>query len=245
MTTSTTTVYGASIVAAVAITISAHDVDPSIALTFMRAVSIITTEAHIILTPNHRRHINLAPHNLVLPRHSKKEARMRLEQFWKDATGFKSWDDARRFGDSPLEWGPVMWQALHDLSVFFDCRGASRPLKTLLQTLPALLPCAKCRKHVAGHLIALAAPIAGANTRMAFVDVVTDFHNRASIEIKGIDAARIYPMLSELRPQTLIETLVLLRNHGRSSVQGFGESRESCGCSQRASLAEGKLWAQK
>ena len=95
------------------------------------------------------------------------------------------------------------------------------------------------------HLRALAVPIAESKTRAEFVDVVIALHNRASIDIKGVDAARIYPMLSEIKTQTLINTLLLLRNHGRSSVAGVGEARESCGCTQRAALAEGRLWTQK
>lgn len=240
---SSPTPAGGYIIAAGAIVAAADDVNLSNALSFLRAASVITCDSQALLTPDGRNCIGALPRpENFAGTHSE------LVGLWRRATGLRSSTSTLRLAArDPARWGPIMWQALHDLSAFYSARTASC-LRTLLRhLLPAVLPCAKCRRHVADHLYALRETFARAKTRVAFVDAVIQLHNCASRAIKGPGRAMIYPPLAESRAlsgpkASTEELLVLLRNHGRSSVPGEDEDREECGCTERRALAQGELW---
>lgn len=51
----------------------------------------------------------------------------------------------------PALWGPALWQALFACAWHCDAASLPRLRALLLQQVPLLLPCAKCRAHFAAH----------------------------------------------------------------------------------------------
>lgn len=61
-------------------------------------------------------------------------------------------DDDTRKGYSPKKWGPHLWDSLHYITLGYPKKNAPlevrKAARELMESLPHLLPCRKCRDHL-------------------------------------------------------------------------------------------------
>ncbi len=130
-------------------------------------------------------------------------------------------------------WGRVFWQALHNLSVFFD--GSERKREILLSVfsmLPFVLPCRRCRIHVQANLQVTQPELKKAENRESFMNAVISFHNLVTIQLKPETRRKVYPLVvlkSEIN--AFKRAAQMVNNHGRSSSALIGEkAKKTCDC---------------
>jgi hypothetical protein len=116
-------------------------------------------------------------------------------------------------------WGPIFWQALHNLSAFFDPQRNRKKMLEMFVLLPFVLPCRTCRIHAHESVRRMRNVLVAARTRGEFVNAVVELHNFITHRIKPVNVRRIYkmPWKKGVHPFTVKIALSLLRNHGRSS----------------------------
>ena len=137
---------------------------------------------------------------------------------------------ARGAVDKPAVWGPVFWQALHNLSAFFDYGHTREGLLQVFHLLPFVLPCRMCRVHAQDNIIRMSHVLHSATTRGEFVNAVVELHNFITRQLKPPQHRLLYalPVEHPLRRLTAARARRLVRDHGYSSALGAPPS--ACGC---------------
>lgn len=134
-------------------------------------------------------------------------------------------------------WGPVFWQALHNLSALFSLGQLRLHLLEIFKLLPYVLPCRVCRLHAQDNLVRMRNVLVRANSRAGFVNAVVELHNYITRHLKPAKVALMYPIpfaepTGRLRV-TLRVALDAVADHSHSSIpEAVG--KQDCGCKVKA-----------
>ncbi len=130
----------------------------------------------------------------------------------------------------PAVWGPLFWQALHNLSTFFDYERTRGHLLQAFALLPFVLPCRMCRVHAQDSVTRMGNVLHAATTRGEFVNAVVELHNFITRQLKPAQHRLLYPLPVEhpRRRLTVKTAQRLVQHHEYSSIRGAPAS--NCGC---------------
>ena len=158
--------------------------------------------------------------------YDKSPTKVSLEKFWlsslgqpagmvgKDEKLLKLKKKAARFSNRMELWGPALWQALHNISIFYD-RALFRFFRRVFEWLAFVLPCAICRIHVGRHIKMDKSALL---TKQDFMNFVINLHNTVTISKYEPSVGIIYPRI-KIGPLFIEEISFLeklVAEHGRS-----------------------------
>lgn len=123
--------------------------------------------------------------------------------------------EAERYSGNMDLWGPAVWQALHNISIFFEPQ-LFENFRYGFLCLAYVLPCVICRLHVKRHILIKRELL---HTKTDFINFVINLHNTVTKSKYDRSIAIIYPQLSAsvfTNDTLVLENLVA--NHGRSKT---------------------------
>jgi hypothetical protein len=164
----------------------------------------------------------------------------RLRKLWGEVTGFDDYEGALQASMDNHLWGPVYWQALHDVAALYE-PGHHRAVCGIFECLPFVLPCRKCRRHVVHLLQKFQTMLRAADSRPKWINITVCLHNAVSLRVKGPMRAKLYTLLPPEQEVSIKEALVLVSHHGLSTRVELGNGEEKdCGCREKA-IEEGRV----
>jgi hypothetical protein len=177
---------------------------------------------------------NESPETLK-PYPKKTPNRSSLREAWKCVTEGKlnksHWIKASSAAHLPDVWGPIIWQALHNLSAFFEFSDMTvKRLCAMFETLPYILPCSRCRLNLCSIIQDTIASLKQSSRRLEFINHVIYLHNAITIDLKPFKSRKIYRTIScKSGDISFARAIKLIQGHGRSTLPGMSVTKD-CGC---------------
>jgi hypothetical protein len=144
--------------------------------------------------------------------------REHLRRSYQEAVGFTNWNDAYYQTQNSQRWGPVFWQALHNLSCCFETV-RKKEMRDLFRWLPYVLPCRPCRIHILENLAVTYQARMDIHSRKSCMNYVVRLHNMITKQLSNQSKPQlIFPLLLSVDVANIRIAFESVRNHDKSTV---------------------------